>query len=104
MKFTGNALPSLPAGTNDAIFWDDDLPGFGLRCRAGGSKTWVVQYKLGPQQRRESLGDVRKVQLENARKIARNGAGIFPIRIKRRIRQSRGLEPSTRVASAAPSA
>jgi len=32
---------------------------------------WVVQYRVGAQQRRESLGDVRKVLLDDARKIAR---------------------------------
>jgi integrase len=31
----------------------------------------VVQYRAGSQQRRESLGDVRKVKLDAARKIAR---------------------------------
>ena len=46
------------------------LPGFGVRLR-GRSKGWVVQYRIGTQQRRESLGDVRKVILEDARKIAR---------------------------------
>jgi integrase len=30
-----------------------------------------VQYRVGKQQRRESLGDVRKVKIEDARKIAR---------------------------------
>ena len=45
-------------------------PGFGVRLR-GHSRRWVVQYRVGTQQRRESLGDVRKVILEDARKIAR---------------------------------
>jgi hypothetical protein len=31
-----------------------------------------VQYRVGAQQRRESLGDVRKVKLDDARKIARH--------------------------------
>ena len=46
------------------------MPGFGVRLR-GRSKRWVVQYRSERQQRRESLGDVRKVSLEDARKIAR---------------------------------
>ncbi len=52
----------------------DDLPGFGVRLRKGASRpsvAWVVQYRIGAQQRRESLGDVRKVNLDDARKIAR---------------------------------
>jgi hypothetical protein len=30
----------------------------------------VVQYRFGRQTRRESLGDVRKVKLDDARRIA----------------------------------
>ena len=72
MKFTKAALAALilPPGKTDHFEWDDDLPGFGVRLR-GGSKRWVVQYRFGTQQRRESLGDVRKVKLDDARKIAR---------------------------------
>ena len=50
--------------------WDDEMPGFGVRLRLK-SKRWVIQYRINGRQRRESLGDVRKVTLEDARKIAR---------------------------------
>jgi integrase len=36
----------------------------------GGAKRYVAQYRVGTQQRRESLGDVRKVKLADARKAA----------------------------------
>ena len=52
---------ALPPGKGDHIEWDETLPGFGVRLR-GRSKGWVVQYRVGRQQRRESLGDVRKVK------------------------------------------
>ena len=64
------AVLALPAGKVDHIEFDDELPGFGVRLRGAG-KRWVVQYRIGAQQRRESLGDVRKVTLDDARKIAR---------------------------------
>jgi integrase len=72
MKFTKRAVAelTLPAGKLDHIEWDDEVPGFGVRVR-GDARRWVVQYRVGAQQRRESLGDVRKVTLEDARKIAR---------------------------------
>jgi integrase len=72
MKFTMDSVAALqmPAGKSDHIEWDDSLPGFGVRLR-GTSKRWTVQYRVGTKQRRESLGDVRKVKLEDARKIAR---------------------------------
>lgn len=60
----------LPAGKNDHIEWDESLPGFGVRLRTK-TKSWVVQYRVGRQQRRESLGDVRKVEIDAARRIAR---------------------------------
>jgi integrase len=73
MKFTRDAVNRLhlPAGKAEHFEWDEALPGFGVRLR-GSARRWVVQYRVGPQQRRESLGDVRKVTLEDARKIARN--------------------------------
>jgi integrase len=61
---------SLPAGKTDHIEWDPELPGFGVRLRAG-SAFYVVQYRIGSKQRRESLGDIRKTELEQARKNAR---------------------------------
>jgi len=41
-----------------------------MRLR-GRSKTFLIQYRVGLQQRRESLGDVRKLSLEDARRVAR---------------------------------
>jgi integrase len=72
MKLTMAAVAALkrPADRADHVEWDDDLPGFGVRMR-GDSKTWLIQYRVGSQQRRESLGDIRKVRLEDARKAAR---------------------------------
>jgi integrase len=60
----------LPAGKSDHVFWDADLPGFGLRLR-GDSKRWIIQYRIRGRQGRESLGDVRKIDLDAARRIAR---------------------------------
>jgi integrase len=79
MKLTKDAIAGLapPVGKAEHFEWDDDVPGFGVRLRRGGanrapvSRRWVIQYRAGSQQRRESLGDVRKVNLEDARKIAR---------------------------------
>ncbi len=57
------------AGSRDHIVWDEDMPSFGVRLRPSRS-SYVVQYRVGRQQRRESLGDVRKVTLRDARKAA----------------------------------
>src|SRR5262249_28183678 len=76
MKLTKNTVAalSLPDGKAEHFEWDDTMPGFGVRLRRATGRTsaaWVVQYRVGRQQRRESLGDIRKVNLEDARRIAR---------------------------------
>jgi integrase len=60
----------LPDGKSDAIFFDDKVPGFGIRLRAGGSQSWVFQFKIGPMQQRMVLGKASAMKLEAARKIA----------------------------------
>ncbi len=73
MKLTKETVAKLKLedGKSDQIWFDDDLPGFGVRLRAGGKAVWVMQYRVGVQQRRETLGDIRKVDLDDARKAAR---------------------------------
>jgi integrase len=72
MKLTMSSVAALtlPEGKTDHVFWDDGLPGFGVRLR-GQAKHYLIQYRVGQQQRRESLGDVRKITLDQARTIAR---------------------------------
>jgi integrase len=61
---------TLPEGKSDAIFFDDKVPGFGIRVRAGGSRTWVYQFKIGPVQQRMVIGKASAMKPEAARKIA----------------------------------
>jgi Arm DNA-binding domain len=74
MKLTKHSVAELvlPLGKTEHVEWDDELPGFGLRLRKskhGVSKTYRIQYRIGSQQRSKHL-DVRKVKLEDARKVA----------------------------------
>jgi integrase len=73
MKLTQATLktPSLPDGVKDKIFFDDDLPGFGLRIREGGKRTWIVQYRVGAQQRRMTLGTMKTLDSVEARRRAK---------------------------------
>jgi integrase len=63
---------ALPAGVNDRIVFDAALPGFGLRLRDGGKRTWVVQYRIGTKQRRVTLGTVETLNADEARKRAKS--------------------------------
>jgi integrase len=64
------AALDLPAGKSDYIVFDDEMPGFGIRLRAGGKRVWIVQYRASGRQRRETLGDARRVTLKAARAAA----------------------------------
>jgi integrase len=61
----------LPAGKTDHIEWDDDLVGFGVRLRAGGRRSWVVQYHPNGRTRRVTLGVLEKLTPVEARAAAR---------------------------------
>jgi integrase len=60
----------LKPGQTDRIEFDDAIPGFGLRLREGGGRSWIFQYKLGSKQRRLVLGKATAVSAGAARDIA----------------------------------
>lgn len=62
----------LPRGQGDVIFFDDDLPGYGLRIRAGGNRSFIVQYRAPDgRTRRVTVGAVAKLTPTDARQAAR---------------------------------
>ena len=73
MKLTQASISRIDtAGKADFIAWDDDLPGFGLRIREGGSRNYIVQYKIGKQNRRMTIGSTGVyANPDDARKAAR---------------------------------
>ena len=73
MKLTSSIIArlKLPPGKADVVMWDDTLPGFGVRLRAGGSKTFLCQYRIGKRQFRFKLGRTDRLDLEEARRNAR---------------------------------
>ena len=66
-KLTKRAVAALAVTGKDAIFWDWDLPGFGVRVYASGRKVFVVQSR-GP--RRATLGRHGRLSADQARKQA----------------------------------
>jgi len=63
---------SLAPGEDDKVFFDSALPCFGLRLRASGAKSWIVQYAIAGKSRRITLGSTAIFDPEQARKEARN--------------------------------
>src|SRR5262249_10389668 len=76
MKLTAKTIAglALPEGKSDHITWDDELPGFGYRLRAGAGgrllKSWVCQYKRSGNSRRMTF-DASVLGAEQARAEAR---------------------------------
>src|SRR3712207_5042165 len=72
MRFTRQSVADLaiPAGKPYHIEWDEALPGFGVRVNHT-NKVWVVQYRAGGKSRRETIGRVNTLPIDEARKIAR---------------------------------
>jgi integrase len=72
MKLTQSTIAKLApsSGKNDAIFFDDDVHGLGLRAHSGGKRTWIFQYKIGSKQRRITFGTAPAISLAAARKTA----------------------------------
>lgn len=53
------------------FWWDTELPGFGLRVFASGSRSWFIQFRQRGKQMRITLGRPPEVRAEEARTLAR---------------------------------
>src|SRR6266567_5239771 len=69
----------LPPRKDDVIYFDDTLPGFGIRLRTKGARTWVLQYRRGRQQRRLTLGTVEVLSADQARQAARDRLAMIQL-------------------------
>ena len=68
----------------DAVFWDSDLPGFGIRAHPTGRKVYVVQTRTNGKSRRVTVGRHGDIAPDQARRdaaniIARLKAGLPPV-------------------------
>ena len=63
-------LDRLSVNGKDAIFWDRDLAGFGIRVYPSGKKVFVVQTRAFGRSKRVTLGRYPELTPEAARKNA----------------------------------
>jgi integrase len=72
-KLTKRLIDSLSSrGDREIVLWDDDLPGFGLRTKPSGAKSFLVQYRnANGRSRRLTLGRYGVLTPDEARKLAR---------------------------------
>ena len=64
-KLTDRAVGAIPANDSDAVYWDGELTGFGVRVRASGRKTWVLQTRVRGRLRWFTLGHYGAPGIEN---------------------------------------
>ena len=76
MKLTKRAVDGLRAPADkDAVCWDDDLRGFGLRLKPSGVRSYLIQYRVNGRSRRFTIGKHGELTPEQARDMARKHLG-----------------------------
>jgi integrase len=85
IKLTRKNIPALKAPQKGySLFWDSELPNFGIRLTAGGARSYIVQRRIDGRDRRITLGGYEVLTPEQARNEARKklgqiASGIDPI-------------------------
>ncbi len=99
VNFTARTIEALkPAeGSGRVEYWDDSLPGFGMRLSPQGRKTWVLMFWFNGRQRRLTLGTYPALSLSEARQRARDALheasyGADPAAAKQAERQAETFE------------
>jgi hypothetical protein len=78
-RITKRMVDNLKVTAAEYVAWDGDIPGFGVRVRPSGSKSYIVQYRAGAGRkaptRKLTLGAVGKLAPDEARNLARKAVG-----------------------------
>src|ERR1700732_1677756 len=95
IKFTDRSLKAIkpPLKPKQLDYFDDTLPGFGLRVSYNGRKSWIVLYRCNGIKGRLTLGRFDVLPLADARDKARDalksaGNGNDPAAQKYRNREA----------------
>lgn len=86
-KLTKRFIDALkaPQSRSDVVLFDDEVPGFGIRVKPSGAKSWLIQYRNGHgQSRRLTLGRHGVLTPDQARrqgklKLAEVAKGADPV-------------------------
>jgi hypothetical protein len=79
LKFTASRVGSFPIQAKEYAVWDEAVPGFGVRVYPSGQRRYIYRYQAGTSRsapaRMVTIGDVRKLGLEDARRVVKDLAG-----------------------------
>ena len=98
ISLTQLGVERLRAAGTEVVYWDKNMPGFGLRVSPKGRKTFLVQYRFRQphgslKERQETLGTLNFLTVAEARERARQSkakasAGIDPVAEKRTAKEA----------------
>ena len=79
MRLTKRIVDNLEASETEYVAWDADLPGFGVRVRPSGAKSFIAVYRAGSgrkaPQRKLTIASIAKLTPEEARVQAKKIIG-----------------------------
>jgi integrase len=81
LRLTKSVIDDLPVLSKDTVYWDADLPGFGIKVTPKGRKVFIVMYRLagaGSRLRKYTIGPYGRITLPMARAQAQK---IFAARL-----------------------
>jgi integrase len=88
IRLTKSTIDSLPTPPKDVVYWDESLPGFGVKVTPRGRKVFIVLYRVagaGSRLRKYTLGPFGRVTLHGARTEAQK---VFAAKLE-------GRDPAT---------
>jgi hypothetical protein len=70
-SITKRFVDSITPGSKETEYWDEKIPGFGIRVKPSGVKSYVIRYRTPSGQRRLTLGQHGRITPDQARELAK---------------------------------
>jgi hypothetical protein len=65
-----NAKSAAVPSRGQAIYFDDDVKGFGVRVTSSGSRSWIIEVRRGSRSQRITIGKLAEISAADAREQA----------------------------------